>query len=94
VSPQFYVTYAFCNELDEEEIDSGECIKCKVVIKKAADETAGILGRSNRNEWFNAECAEVTQGNIVRYRSRIQRRFTRKAREDYNKARRKEERNK
>jgi hypothetical protein len=43
-APQFYVTYAFCNELEEEEIDSGECIKCKDVIKKAADYTVGMNG--------------------------------------------------
>jgi hypothetical protein len=79
-----------CNEIDEEETDRGGRTKCEDIIRKAANEKIGRLRRNDRNEWFDQECAEITEEKNRKYRSMIQRRFTRPAREDYSEARRKE----
>jgi hypothetical protein len=75
-----------CNQIDEEEIDSGEWTKCENIIRKAADEKIGRLGRNDRNGWFDQEGAEIMEENYRKYRSMIQRRFTRAAREEYSEA--------
>jgi hypothetical protein len=49
-SPTVLCNLRFFNELDEEEIDSG---KWRDILKNAADETVGILGRNNGNERFD-----------------------------------------
>ena len=45
--------------------------------------------RNDRNGWFDKKCAKITEEKNRKYRSMIQRRFTRAAREEYSKARRK-----
>jgi hypothetical protein len=60
-------------------------------MRKAAYEKIRKLGRNCKNVWFDQECAEVTEEKR-KYRSKIQRQFTRAAREEYSVARRKEKR--
>jgi hypothetical protein len=84
---------ALYNELDEEEIDSGEWRKCEDIIRKAAVEKIGKLGTNDRNGWFNQECAEVTEEKNRKYRRMTQRQLTRAAREEYSEATRKVKQN-
>jgi hypothetical protein len=69
------------NRIHEEEIYSGEWTKCEDIIRKVADEKTGRLGRNYTNGWFDKECTEITEEKNRKYRSMIQRRFTRAARE-------------
>jgi hypothetical protein len=50
------------------------------------------LIRNDRNGWFDQECAKITEEKNRKYRSVIQRCFTRAAREEYSEERRKERR--
>jgi hypothetical protein len=57
------------------------------IIRKAADEKIGKLIRNVGNGCFDQECAKITEEKNRKYRSMIQRHFTRAAREEYSKAR-------
>jgi hypothetical protein len=81
-----------CPEVGEGVTVEDEWTNFETILKTAAEESIGKVKRDIRNGWFDQECEQVTLEKNRKCQSMPQRKFTRAAREEYCKARRKEKR--
>jgi len=60
---------------------------CEKIMKEAAESVIGMRGPSQRNDWFDDECAEATSLKNKAYKNMIAKKNTRRARDEYQRKR-------
>jgi hypothetical protein len=66
-------------------LDNSNWTVCKLIISNAAEEVIKEEDRRKRSKWFDKECEETTVKKNLVCKEMIQRHYTRKAVENYNK---------
>lgn len=73
----------------EAEIDE-KWSRCKRALIQAVKEYLGLGNREKRKDWFDSECADITNRKNTTYKLALEKHSTRSAKEAYRKLRREE----